>query len=72
MEKTKLLDPLGQPLLIGIVPRPCPTCAYAEVMGMMLEDGPEFVAWCPCGTLYDDEGLLRTNKCESIKEWWKE
>ena len=48
----------------------CPICKYPKVV--KLSTGPDaWLAWCPCGTKFDEERILNTMTGPTIKEWWK-
>jgi hypothetical protein len=69
--RTTIKDSLQNDLFIDVAPKPCPTCHYPEVMCMSLESGHSFVAWCPCGTVYDEEGCIKISQHPAKPEWWK-
>ncbi len=70
--RTTIKGPLGHDLFIDVVSKPCPICGYTAVMAMTSESGHSFVAWCPCGTVYDEEeGYIRTSQHPPMAEWWK-
>ena len=50
--------------------RKCPVCAYPEVASFESDQG-RFLAWCPCGTKFDETGTLREPETPPLKEWWE-
>jgi hypothetical protein len=64
-------DRLGYPL--KIMEKKCPYCGFPGALTMSSDSSeiPDFVSWCPCGTIFNEEKVLQQSKKEPQRGWWE-
>lgn len=78
MIQASIVDRMGEQMLIE--ERTCPKCEFPGALAMVCTRSPNdqeqyFVAWCPCGTVFEfnDDGkrILVNSQKDADKEWWR-
>lgn len=62
------VDKRGNTIFVGVVRDGCPRCLNTEVLGLTSEEGEVYVGWCPCGTVYNDQGIVYEYPTEKWKD----